>query len=121
MARVKGRGHTKEKFWRRAMQRQAGSGLSIRAWCRRQHLREASFYWWRRQLARREAQAPALVPVRVTAERPGTEALDTARMEIHLPGAYRVCLAGAVDREALRDVLAVLNSMSADRQEAAAC
>jgi len=74
---------SKEEFWRRMIGRQAGSGLSVRAWCGRLDVSEASFYWWRRRLARRggagpttvrraqpsRARAPQFVPVRITADR----------------------------------------------------
>ena len=45
----------KEMFWRRTIDRHASSGLSVRAWCRNQGLKEAAFYWWRRELVRRDA------------------------------------------------------------------
>jgi hypothetical protein len=49
----------KERFWRRAVRQQRQSGQSIRAYCRAQGLTEASFYAWRRELARRAQQASA--------------------------------------------------------------
>lgn len=41
-----------DAFWRRVFDGQAGSGLTIRAWCRQQGLSEARFYRWRRKLLR---------------------------------------------------------------------
>jgi len=46
----------KEAYWRQAVPRQSVSGLSIRAWCRDQGVQEATFHWWRRELARRDAE-----------------------------------------------------------------
>ncbi len=43
----------KEEFWRRMLRREAGSGLSVRAWCLKHNLQPSAFYWWRRELARR--------------------------------------------------------------------
>jgi hypothetical protein len=108
--------------------RQPSSGTSVRAWCRRHALRESSFYWWRTQLARRDAKAPAFVPVRVTADRSATDAFDlpagigpASRIEIVLPRGRRVHVIGPVDRQALADVLAVLTAASGGEAEAAAC
>ena len=132
------RDRNKESYWRRMAGEQAQSGLTIRAWCGRHNLSEASFYWWRRQLARRDAESretrscdarePKFVPVRVTAEPPAMGAHDLSagdgspsRMEIVLPGARVVRLVGAVDRLALTDVLAVLTSMTALDAETATC
>jgi hypothetical protein len=44
----------KERTWRRNIQAQRGSGLSVRAFCAREQLSEASFYAWRRTLAERK-------------------------------------------------------------------
>lgn len=43
----------KERFWRGVVKRQAASGLSVRAFCRRERLSEPSFYAWRRTLVER--------------------------------------------------------------------
>jgi transposase len=62
----------KERFWRDAARRQAGSGLSVRGFCRREKLTESNFYTWRRVIAKRDAEArpskkrPAFVPAIVT-------------------------------------------------------
>ena len=97
----------KEAFWRRMVQGQAGSGSSVRAWCRKHHLNEAGFYAWRKELAGREAErgAPAFVPVRVTEDEPVGAG---GQMEIVLASGRRVRVSGPVDRRMLADVLAVL-------------
>ncbi len=121
----------KEKFWRRMVFDQARSGLSIRAWCRQHDLHEHAFYWWRVRLARsgrgRKArsrrptpfaarptplcsmgkQGQAFVPVQVSAPEV-TGAADS--IEIVLPGDRRIRVRGRVDRQALADVLAVLEA-----------
>ena len=48
-----GRDLEKERLWRGRLQEHAASGLSIRAYCRREGFGEALFYWWRREIARR--------------------------------------------------------------------
>ena len=65
-----GRGGAKETFWREHLARQPRSGLSIRAYCARHGLSQPSFYAWRSELARRDAEhrrRPAFVPVIVGA------------------------------------------------------
>lgn len=61
MVNGRSRDLAKETAWRRRVDGQAGSGLSIRGWCRLHGVTEASFHWWRRELARRDAEPPPLV------------------------------------------------------------
>ncbi len=69
----------RERFWREALRRQAGGGLTVRAFCAREHLAETAFHAWRRILRERDAErrpaspsplapAPAFVPVVVRAD-----------------------------------------------------
>jgi len=104
MARGTRRNLKKEAFWRRMLRGQSQSGLSVRAWCDRHAVRETALYWWRAQLARRDAEAPTFVPIHVSAE----SSVPAGRIEIVLAGDRRVHLVGPVDRQALADVLAVL-------------
>jgi len=55
MARVKSRDLKRQAEWRRIVVRQKRSGLSIRAFCRQNHLAESTFYFWRRELQCRQA------------------------------------------------------------------
>ena len=105
MAVGKPRDPNRELFWRRMVRRQSESGLSVRAWCARHDLREATFYWWRTALARRDAKPAIFVPVRVADDASGR---DEALMEIVLVGGRRIRLSGGVDRAMLADVLAVV-------------
>jgi transposase-like protein len=108
------------------------SGLTVREFCHKSKLHESAFYFWRRELlrrdlARREAEQeqsqqapsvgePAFVPVHVAQEiaaqpagRPnGTE----YRIEIELSDGRRVHVLAPVDRQALADVLAVLEAQA---------
>lgn len=131
------RDRKKEAFWRRVIGRQPCSGMSVRAWCRKHSVRESSFYWWRRQLARRDAEvfssvarkpAPVLVPVRITADQSEDDAVvlsaaggPLSRIEIVLPARRCVRLIGSVDRQALTDVLAVLTSAMFVDAESSSC
>lgn len=123
MARAAGRASKKESFWREMVRGQSGSGMSVRAWCRRHAVSEPAFYWWRRRLAGPSAENPAaaIVPVRVTGDAivggaAATEgvAAGAGRIEIVLAGQRRVQLIGPVDRQALADVLAVLTTEVCD-------
>ncbi len=49
----------REGFWRKALKRQAGSGLSVRAFCGREGLGESNFYAWRREIGLRDREATA--------------------------------------------------------------
>ena len=125
MAMGKVRDKSKEAFWRRTVRRQGQSGLTVRAFCREHELRETAFYFWRCELARRQAARPAsaaFVPVQVVE----TPAPAGGRIEIVLSGDRRVHVAAPVDRRALADVLAVLSEVGTQPArtgsgEAAAC
>jgi len=117
MAKRRRRDLAREAVWRRRVDRQADSGQSVRAWCRKHGVTETAFYWWRRELARRDAerkpparrnagrQAASFVPVRVT-EGPARD--GDSQIEIVLTDGRRVRVAGPVNREMLTDVLDVL-------------
>lgn len=53
---VPARSETREAFWRGIVTGQPASGLSIRQWCERHEVSPPSFYVWRRELARRDAE-----------------------------------------------------------------
>jgi len=43
----------KERHWREVIRAQGSSGQSVREYCRQAGVKEAAFYWWRRELAGR--------------------------------------------------------------------
>ena len=60
----------KEEFWRLVIEEQRNSGLTARAFCRREGISEASFYGWRTRLNKRdghtnEGGGQQLVPVQI--------------------------------------------------------
>jgi hypothetical protein len=72
MATAKVRIKKREVMWRCVVAGHARSGMSIRAYCARNRVKEPAFYWWRAELARRDAGKPrcraaAFVPVVVAA------------------------------------------------------
>ena len=70
MRRMTVRDRKKEAFWRRHVRRRAAGGESVRAYCRGHGLKEPAFYWWRRELARRDAAQPAAAFVPVMLQSP---------------------------------------------------
>lgn len=56
--RTRRRDSTKERLWRDVIGRQRTSGLSIAEFCLRERLSRASFYNWRREIVRRNAETP---------------------------------------------------------------
>ena len=117
MAKVAARDLQKETAWRRRLSRQAESGQSVRAWCRAHRVTETAFYWWRRELVRRDAEgrAASFVPVHVTDESArdggqhhGDQWDGDSPIEIVLTDGWRVRVTGPVNGQTLADVLDVL-------------
>jgi transposase-like protein len=85
---AKRRDPRRERFWREAMAAWQSSGLSVRQYCRRHDLTETSFYYWRRELQRRDVRGassspPEFVPVTV---------LPSASLEVRCPSGHVVTL-----------------------------
>lgn len=104
---AKGAYSQNETAWRDRLRQHADSGQSVRAWCRKHRVSEAAFYWWRRELARRDekTQAAWFVPVQVT-DNPAQD--GDPQIEIVLADGRCVRITGRVNREALTEVLNVL-------------
>lgn len=121
----------KERFWREVIGDHADSGLSVKAHCVKRGVSEASFFAWRRELARRDAElrqpakasrlleskralrkdlterraAPLWAQLHVT---PGEASSRGATIEIVLPAGVRVLVSEGTSRQSLIDVFAVL-------------
>jgi transposase-like protein len=101
--KTKHRDPQREQFWRKAMSAWRASGLSVQQYCLRHELTESSFYFWRRELLRRDAQrtptiAPEFVPVTV---------VPAGTLEIRCPSGHVVTLPTA-DATTLRMLFAAL-------------
>lgn len=104
MAKGNARDLQKERQWRQWLREWRSSGGSVREFCARRGLAEASFYGWRRELAKRDGARAAFVPVHVVAE-----AAPPARvLEVVLSGGRTVRVSPGFDAATLRQVLAVL-------------
>ncbi|HEX4130917.1 MAG TPA: hypothetical protein VHZ24_12820 [Pirellulales bacterium] len=86
--------------WRETISAQAGSGLSIAAYCRDQGISQPSFFVWRRRLR----QTPPFIEVK-TLE---SEKEDTVGIEIHLRGGRRLLVRRGFDPALLVEVVRTL-------------
>lgn len=119
----KRRDPAREMFWRRTIRRQQQSGLTIRAFCRREELKDWTFRWWRQELGRRDQQpvtdprgvgkdqfaeaSPVFLPVHVV----GQEAVPSQLpppIEIVLPTGPTLRVPGGFDPITLRAILTIL-------------
>lgn len=106
----------KEAAWRDAIRRQAGSGVSVREFCRRHRLSEPSFYERRRTYrerdARRPAAPPAFVPVIVRGDRPAA-ATPEAGLLIELRGGRLLRLPGSMSVARVAELVRALEAAEA--------
>ena len=113
MSRVLSRSVSKEKYWRGHLDRQLASGCSIRSYCHRHGLSEASFHYWRRrEIAGRDSEltdlprsnTAGLIAVEIVGE---SSPLMTARpmMEIECPGGPVIRVREDVSAEVLQRVI----------------
>jgi hypothetical protein len=110
----------RERMWRRHLAAQRASGQTIRVYCEAHQLRETSFNFWRKEIAKRDRAsaatplpsptavppAPAFVPIAVV-DSP-TERRTEAPIDIRLADGHRVRVRSGCDRGLLADVLAIL-------------
>lgn len=94
----------KADAWRRHIDEQRASGLSVRAWCKANDAREHSFYWWRCRLGLSPVEAkPATKRRRFSKPvEAGPVPLGFARVVVNHPVAepLRLRLAGPARAEA---------------------
>jgi transposase len=122
----------KQSHWQEVVRRQAESGQSVRDYCHQAGIKEAAFYWWRRELARRSQQGknlhrPSAVARRKATERPlarksadmaarflplqvvaDRRCEDACGLDILLGDGRTLRVRPGFDRQTLADVLAVL-------------
>ena len=117
----------REKFWRRAIRQQRRSGLTVRAFCLRESLKEGAFRWWRQALVRRDREvaattqpdrdgepieaAPTFLPVRLV-DLEAASPRPSPPIEIVLPTGPSVRVLSGFDPRTLGQVLAVLEGRS---------
>ena len=117
----------REKFWRRTIRQQQRSGLTVRAFCLREGLKDGAFRWWRQALARRDREPsatpagdrdgepteaiPAFLPVRLV-HLEAASPRPSPPIEIVLPTGPTVRVLSGFDPRTLGQVLAVLEGRS---------
>lgn len=100
----------RERFWRKLVAGHAQSGASIRDWCERHGVSEPSFYFWRRELARRKEQRQEVDPQIVSVEVTPPVAGSRCDLEIELPGRILVRVNPGCNLDLLRQALALLRA-----------
>jgi hypothetical protein len=116
------RSEEREQAWRQVFAEQAQSGWSVARFCREREISASSFYFWRGELARREAVTKSasstmgFVEVGVTNASSGDDRRERkATLIVIQLGSARVEVPCGFDRETLAQVLAVLQQQPADR------
>jgi hypothetical protein len=111
----------KQQHWLQRILRWQGSHLSVRDYCDRLQLSEASFYAWKRTLQQRglladtprigarspRADAPAKTPVFLPVTIPAAD-MAPGHIDLVLPDGLTVRVAAGFDVGTLRQLLAVL-------------
>ena len=119
--------HAKHARWRQTLLRWKSSGLSIRAFCKRERIHESQFWWWRRRLGGRpktsatssspivsspsadsdaSSSGPAFVPVAVVSDSPSA----SSAIDIRLASGHRLRVRDGCDYRLLAEVVAVLQT-----------
>jgi transposase-like protein len=118
----------KEDFWRMIIADQQASGLSARAFCKRDGISESMFYNWRSKLAARDSSPPAdttpqLIPVAVSSKTRspilanGNEPENTSQqIEIQTPGGFMLRVSDAIGSSSLGRLLSVVAHVDRDQQ-----
>lgn len=107
-----------EARWREILQRQAGSGQSVRRFCASAGISEPSFYSWRKRLRESEDGRSRARQPKSSEEMPDDATLfiplklvdDAATLEIVHPGGYRIQVTGDVNPVVLRHVIEALDA-----------
>ena len=100
-ANIEGKCPTKADEWRERIAEQAGSGLSIKQFCKELGVTPWSFYDWRKRLREAGPVRFALVERGPAEQERATE----AHLELILPGGARMHIRSGVDVATLRTVL----------------
>jgi transposase-like protein len=101
----------REAKWRRVVARQAESGMSIRAYCAQHGVKDPVFYWWRAELARRDAarSTAAFVPVVVEP----AAAVPAEGMIIELRGGRALRLPASLTMEKIGELIRAVEGVTA--------
>lgn len=115
----------REVFWRRVLEEQKASGLGHTEFCRKNDLSVHSYFWWKREIPKRDEKKAArakkrpaksrraskkkrLVPVRVLKPAPDTTG-QKAAFEIVFPGGRIIRVPPYFQAASLKQLIRVLN------------
>lgn len=111
----------KEEFWRLILDEQQASGLSARAFCRRDGISESLFYNWRSKIAARDRRPPTvdniqqLIPVAIADSADVPSLSDKSegefashRVEIQTPGGFMLRVSDGIASNCLGRLLNVV-------------
>jgi hypothetical protein len=109
----------KERYWRRVIGEAARSGISIRRFCQQRRLKQSQFYWWQRELEKRQqartlarqgggksAKEPKQATFALVSEDGGE--VGSTGIELVLRDGRRLRIGKGVDEDTLRTVVGVL-------------
>ena len=98
----------KERHWREVLQRQAASGLNVRAFCRREEIAETAFHAWRRTIRERDGDVkPASPAARFVPAVIASDVASEASFTLQLAGGHVLRMPG-ISIERLADLIAAL-------------
>lgn len=103
----------KQAKWRSLIAEQKESGQSVAAFCRRRGVREALYYYWKKQL--QELARPQFVEVQVAKadlSQRGSRAAPRSTIEVRLRNGRSLMVAPEFNAGHLRALLAVVESES---------
>lgn len=111
----------KEEFWRLLIGEQQTSGLTARAFCKRDGISESQFYAWRSKIAAREIgppevdSPPQLIPVAIAGAGhapvlpvSGNRQDVSHQIEVQTPGGFVVRFSGGIAADYLDGLLSVV-------------
>lgn len=120
----------KEAFWRLILAEQRASGLSARAFCKREGISESMFYGWRGKIAARDSnpaseisKPPQLIPVAVAdsaqvSSLPANSQRESAshQVEIQTPGGFMLRVSDSISSNCLGSLLSVVAHVDRDQR-----
>ena len=101
--------------WRRVIEQQQASGLTVAAFCRRAGLSQPSFYAWRQKLRGEVTFAEVKVSPATNSRGGENAAAETSGIELRLPGCRWVVVRPGFDRQTLIELLHALETNSSDQ------
>jgi hypothetical protein len=93
----------KPEYWRKLIAEQESGGQKVGAFCSERGITEASFYYWRKRLRKRESVQFALLETK-----PTDAGSTTCAFELVLTSGERLRIGSEVDAAALRTVLEIV-------------